>query len=138
MILNQQQIDKIIKSYVSDNPDVIATVLTGSYVYGLPNKNSDLDLRFVVPENNRIDDKKEFFGVRVEAFFNSPEQIRKYLLEDAETGEPGAVHFWSFGKIVDDQTGIAKTLQNEAQNLWRQGPNDGKGWRNNKYKAMEV
>ena len=124
-MLTQDQIDKIVKE-VSDKSFVCGILLTGSYVYGKPNENSDLDIRIVTNDGENIDDRNwEKFGVRIEAFYNSPERIREYFKEAIKTGDESAVHFWANGKIVFDPIGIVEILQSEAKEIWKKGPESG-------------
>ena len=125
-MLSEDQINEILKE-VSEKPFVSGILLTGSYVYGNPNEESDLDIRIITNDGSNIDDRNsEKFGVRIEAFYNSPEQIRNYFQDAIESGDEPSVHFWANGKITYDPEGIVLELQNEAKRIWEKGPKNGK------------
>lgn len=124
-MLTRDQINEIVNE-VSEKPFVSGILLTGSYVYGKPNEKSDLDIRIITNDGSNIDDRNsEKFEVRIEAFYNSSEQIRKYFQDAIETGDEPSVHFWANGKIVYDPEGIVLELQNEAKEIWEKGPKTG-------------
>lgn len=124
-MLTQSQIDEIV-SEVSKKPFVNGILLTGSYIYGKPTDESDLDMRIVTNDGSNIDDRNwEKFGTRIEAFYNSSEQIRKYFQDAVETADEPSVHFWANGKIVYDPEGIVQELQDEAKEIWKNGPKTG-------------
>ena len=65
------------------------------------------------------------FGHKVELFCNPPEVIRNYFDINRKENKAHALHFWTYGKIVYDPTGIAKQLKNEAIKLLDIGPYEG-------------
>lgn len=136
-MLTKIQIDEIVKE-ISEKSFVCGVLLTGSYVYGHPNDESDLDIRMVTSDGSNTDNRNwEKFGVRIEAFYNSPEQIREYFQDAIITGDEPAVHFWAKGEIKYDPTGIVKSLQNEAKNIWEKGPKSGKWKTRSEYLAKK-
>ena len=126
-MLSSDQINSILSEPRSD-PRVQAILLTGSYVYGTPTDQSDLDVRCVTRDGS---DWAEFermrFGTRVEIFFNPPEKIRHYFDRCRREGNPDCLHFWAHGELRYDPNGVGAELQREARELLAKGPCCG-GW----------
>lgn len=124
-MLTDQQIEQIIEELKADDR-IIAILLTGSYVYGRPTDESDLDVRGVTKDGDGWAEKYRIrFGHKVELFCNPPEAIRKYFDINRRENKAHAIHFWTYGKIVYDPTGIAKQLKEEATELFQIGPYQG-------------
>jgi len=128
-MLTQEQINKIIEECKQD-PRVQGVLLTGSYVYGKPHDGSDLDVRCVINEDSSdwAEFERERFGTRIEVFFNTPDRVRCYMQESKKEGHGDCIHFWANGKIVYDPNGIVAQLQQEAIQLWKDGPASGGEW----------
>ena len=125
-MLSQQQIDEIVQE-IQGMPQVQGILITGSYVYGIPTKESDLDIRIITSDGSNMDDRNcQRFNTRIEAFYNTPERIREYFKGASETGDEVIIHLWTKGKIVYDPNGIMAILQQEAVEIWDQGPKKGK------------
>ena len=121
-MLTTKQIKHIIQSIKQDKR-IQGVLLAGSYVYGTPIEESDLDLRMITNDNsNWVMRNEEMFGTLIEAFYNSPAMIRYYFEQDRQTGIGSSLHFWANGKIMYDPKGAADSLQKEAQTLWELGP----------------
>jgi len=121
-MLNKQQIDKILEELKKDDR-VQAVLLTGSYVYGKPTDESDLDVRVVTKNGeNWAEQYRMRFGHKIELFCNPPEIIREYFKINRKEAKPHALHFWTYGKIVYDPNGIAQNLKKEAGKLLELGP----------------
>jgi len=130
-MLTNQQIDIILEELEQDE-QVQAVLLTGSYVYGDPNDESDLDIRVITKDGSNWAEKYRMrFGHKVELFCNPPEVIRNYFDTNRKENKPHALHFWTYGKIIYDPTGIAKQLKDEATKLLELGPYDG-SWEKSK------
>lgn len=113
---------------------VQAILLTGSYVYGHPTDESDLDIRVITRDGtNRAEKYRMRFNHKVELFCNPPEVIRNYFDTNRKENKPHALHFWTYGKIIYDPTGIAEQLKDEATKLLKLGPYDGSWQKNKKY-----
>lgn len=123
-MLTDQQIEEILGELTQDER-VQAVLLTGSYVYGNPTDESDLDVRVVTKDGANWAEKYRMrFGHKVELFCNPPEVIRNYFDINRKENRPHALHFWTYGKIVYDPTCIAKQLKDEATKLLELGPYD--------------
>lgn len=124
-MLTNQQIEKILEELKQDDR-VQAILLTGSYIYGDPNDESDLDVRVVTKDGANWAEKYRLrFDHKVELFCNPPEVIRDYFNMNRRERKPHALHFWVHGKIVYDPTGIALELQKDAEKLLELGPYEG-------------
>jgi predicted nucleotidyltransferase len=124
-MLTKQQIDDILQELEADER-VGAILLTGSYAYGVPTEDSDLDVRVVTKNGeNWAEQYRMRFGHKVELFCNPPDIIRDYFETNRKEQKPHALHFWTHGTIVYDPTGIAAELQNEAKRLLELGPHEG-------------
>lgn len=127
-MLTQEKIDVIIEEMEKD-PRVQGILLTGSYVYGVPNEKSDLDVRCITNDgSNWAEFDRERFDTRIEVFFNPPDVVRAYMLQSKKEGHGDCIHFWGNGKIIYDPNGIIAQLQNEARQLWREGPEHESTW----------
>ena len=132
-MLTQNQIDEVCKE-VAARKNVIGVLLCGSYIYGEPTDESDLDVRAVTSDGFNADERDTWrFGHRIELFVNSPERIRCYFRECVTTGRPHTVHFWAHGRVILDPTGIVSILHREAKAIWLRGPDTGK-WEHRKDK----
>ena len=93
-------------------PDMVGSLVCGSYVTGNPSAYSDIDAHLVLAEhvdwrergNSRID------TYLIEYFANPARQIRQYFQEDhAENRSLAATQFVT-GEIVYDPHGIVRQL----------------------------
>ena|SRR5215472_9285352 len=108
------------------NPSVQGILLTGSYAYGKPRPDSDLDLRIVTGGGVSWAERDTWrFGVRIEAYCQPPEMIRAHLARCRETGIESTVHGWAHGTVLYDPAGIVASLQSEARDIWQMGPYHG-------------
>jgi len=128
-ILTAEQVNELIGGLKND-PNVKGVLLTGSYAYGEPNDDSDIEIVCITKdESNSFDPGLKFKNVPTEIFFNSPEKIRnEYWRQAIEEGHGDCVHFWANGKIMYDEDGIVKELQEEARTLWLMGPPNRSHW----------
>ncbi len=130
-MLTNEQIDLIYKALAA-NKNTDGILLCGSYAYGQPTDASDLDLRVVTNDGSNFDGRGlRLFDTDIELLVNSPERIRRYFQVGLTTGIPYAIHFWTYGTIILDRSGILAELQKEASLLWHHGPNKGT-WRHKK------
>ena len=127
-VLTSNQIREIVAELQSDDR-VQGILRTGSYAYGEPNSDSDLDIRCLTHDGS---DWAEFermrFGVPVEVFFNPPDRVREFMELSREAGHGDCIHFWANGKIEFDPSGLVSELQKEALALWQEGPPSGGQW----------
>ena len=124
-MLSKRQIEKIVNE-ISIKANVQGVLLAGSYVYGCPTEESDLDVRIITSDGSNRDDRNwRKYGKTIEAFYNSPTQVRKYYSEAIKEGDETIVNIWRKGRVVYDPNGIVSVLQQEAIDLWERGPETG-------------
>ena len=127
-MLTEEQIQQIIDEIRQDER-IQGILITGSYVYGTPTDQSDLDVRCVTVDGSDWGELDRMrFGTRIEVFFNPPDKVRWYMNESRLEQHGDCIHFWANGKIVYDPNGVIAQLQNEAREFWKQGPEPGKTW----------
>ncbi|MDP3965027.1 MAG: nucleotidyltransferase domain-containing protein [bacterium] len=132
-MLTNKQIEQIVDEIKKDGR-IQAILLCGSYVYGHPTEESDLDVRAVTMGSNNWQEWDRIrFGHKVELFCNPAEVILGYFEMGRRDSKPDALHFWTHGKIVYDPNGIAKQLQQEAGRLLNLGPYSGSWDKSEKY-----
>lgn len=139
-MLSQEQIQHIIDEIKLD-PRIDGILITGSYIYGTPHDQSDLDVRCITNDGSDWGELDRMrFGTRIEVFFNPPDKVRWYMQESKRGGHGDCIHFWANGKIVHDPNGTVRKLQEEAQKLWQEGPELGRSWewRKEKHKKYET
>jgi predicted nucleotidyltransferase len=138
-MLSPEEIESIVDELRCDSR-VIGVLLTGSYVYGTPNEQSDLDVRCVTGDGSDWAERDRMrHDIRIEIFSHPPEKIRWYMMQSKQEGHGACIHFWAHGKIVYDPTGIILLLQKEAKERWQEGAKNGLAWsvRAEKYKKYE-
>ncbi len=127
-MLLDDQIYSIIDEIKLD-PRIRGILLTGSYAYGTPTEQSDLDIRSITIDPEQRGDKERMrFDVRVELYIETIEKVHFYMQQSIDEGHGACLHFWANGKIVHDLDGTIKSLQAEARDLWRKGRPDGQPW----------
>lgn len=128
-ILTQSQITEIIEE-LKLHTKVKGILLTGSYAYGQPNDESDIEIVCITNDGSDfVEFDRKFFGVEAELFFNTSDKIRNtYWANAIKEGHGDCVHFWANGKIMHDLDGTVKALQQEARELWLKGPPNRPDW----------
>lgn len=118
----RQALEKFLQKWLP-RPDVIGSLVCGSYVTGNPSPYSDIDIHLVLAEhvdwrergNARID------SYLIEYFANPACQIRQYFQEDHAENRPIAATQFVTGEIIYDPQGVVIQLQAEA-NTWLSTP----------------
>lgn len=135
-MLSSEEIESIVDELRRDSR-IVGILLTGSYVYGTPNEQSDLDIRCITGDGSDWAERNRMrYGVRIEIFSHPPEKVRWYMMQSKQEGHGVCIHFWAHGKIAHDPAGIILMLQKEARELWQKGGENGATWtvRSGKYK----
>ena len=137
-MLTQEQLFQILEELKRDER-VQGILLTGSYVYGTPHENSDLDIRIVTKDgSNWTDHESKKFGTLLHVYYNPSEIVRYYFELKRNVGDPANIHAWAYGEIVYDPNGIVTQLQQEARNVWKLGSATGKWKERAKYANREI
>lgn len=113
----QEAINTFCEPLIHD-PNVVGIVITGSYIHGTPDKNSDLDI-FIIWE--KADFRKRgntwIHGVEVEYFFNPIQQIRWYFEEEAKKKGPHTAHLLANGWVYFQRGDHLQPLLDQANNI---------------------
>ncbi len=128
-MLTNKQIENVIEE-IKQDPRIDGILVTSSYIYGTPNEQSDLDVFCVTNDGSDWNEvgKRVRFGVDIEACFNPPDKVRYYMQKSKKEGHGDCIHFWAFGRIVFDKSGVLEMLQKEARGFWENGPDSGSSW----------
>jgi hypothetical protein len=126
-MLSKEQIAYIVEEY-ANMPTTRGVLLAGSYAWGVPTEQSDLDLQVVsrgliLPDRNLIK-----FGVTLDIYKMRVENIRANLRSNAEWGNGIYVHLWSHGVVVFDPEGVVSQLKQQAVDIWNRGHPRGLRW----------
>lgn len=124
-MLTKKQINLIVDE-IKSRQNIDGIIISGSYVNGVPNDESDLDIRMVTNDGSNLDDRNSTrFKTRIEAFYNTPEKVRRYFNEAIKTGDETIINIWVSGKIFYDPNGIVSQLQKEAKAISKKGSSTG-------------
>lgn len=114
----EKALNKFLKE-LRKEPWYEGTILTGSYAVGNNDQNSDVDI-FIVTSNNldwRERGNKLVDGFLIEYFMNPVFQIEKYFDREKNSVQCHTIRMFENGKIIDDQNGEVKNLQDLAIKL---------------------
>lgn len=114
----KQSFDKALKIYidqVSENPDVIGIIASGSYAHGKLDKHSDIDVYVILKEGVDFRERGNTWigGVEIEYFHNPPEQIRAYFRQEGD--KPHTAHIMAHGQCRLERDPIIAELVKEAK-----------------------
>lgn len=110
------------KLRLSLGTELVGVIVGGSRLRGEQDNNSDLDVVVVVERPQRKRWNFVIDGVEVETFINPLAQMHRYFVEERDDGRGLMPHLCATGLIVLDTGGVMKSLQTEAQHIWRAGP----------------
>ncbi len=137
-MLTEHHIQQICEQIQQDT-HVQGILLTGSYVYGTPREDSDLDLYIITTSGTNWRDRESRpFGTKADYFYYLPEGVRDAFAKSRETGDPPIVFGWASGVILYDPNGIVAQLQEEARQVWKAGPLAGDWIPRAKYRNKEI
>ncbi|MDW3651599.1 MAG: nucleotidyltransferase domain-containing protein [Bacteroidia bacterium] len=114
----KQIFDKALKTYidqVSENPEVIGIIASGSYAHGRLDKHSDIDVYVILKEGIDFRERGNTWigGVEIEYFHNPPEQIRAYFRQEGD--KPHTAHIMAHGECRLERDPVIAELVNEAR-----------------------
>lgn len=113
--------DKALKQFVQrnkKNPNVIAILVSGSYIHSKPDKNSDLDVHVVTKESKtRIRGNTWINGVEIEYFINPIKQIKYYFKTEVGNKAPCTAHMFANSKILYKKGNSINTLIKQAKQI---------------------
>ncbi len=105
-----------------EEEEVIGMVISGSYVYGQLDKNSDIDIFVILHPNCTYRERGNTWmnGIEIEYFKNPPQQIRQYFKTEKS---PHTADMLAKGKLVYENHSIVETLIEEARTIINTAPN---------------
>jgi predicted nucleotidyltransferase len=112
----QEKFDKALKIFVDKhkkNPNILAVLVSGSYIHSTPDKNSDLDV-YVLLEKAKMRERGNTWinGVEIEYFINPVNQVRYYF----KTEIPHyTAHMFANSKILYQKNKTIDHLIKEAK-----------------------
>jgi len=98
------------------NKNVIAILVTGSYIHSKPDKNSDLDVCIVVNESETRERGNTWInGVEIEYFINPIKQVRHSFATEIDS--PQLAHMFANSKVVFKRNNTIDDLIKEAKTI---------------------
>jgi predicted nucleotidyltransferase len=115
----QEKFDKVLKIFVDKhkkNPNVLAVLVSGSYIHQTPDKNSDLDV-YVLLEKAKMRERGNTWinGVEIEYFVNPVNQVRYYFETETGSKAPCTAHMFANSKILYQKDKTINQLIKEAK-----------------------
>lgn len=113
--------DEALKIFVDKhktNSNVLAVLVSGSYIHSKPDKNSDLDV-YVILEKAKMRERGNTWinRVEIEYFINPPNQIRYYFKEETGDKAPCTAHMFANSIILYQKGNTVNQLIKEAKAL---------------------
>ncbi len=117
----QEKFNKSLKIFVDKykrNPNVLAVLVSGSYIHSTPDKNSDLDV-YVLLEKAKMRERGNTWinGVEIEYFINPVNQVRYYFETEARGKKPSTIHMFANSKILYQKDKTVNQLIKEAKSI---------------------
>lgn len=108
-------LSEFLKSY-EDDDDVVGALLCGSYASGNNNKESDIDVQLILKDDASYSERgnKIVNGYMIEYFMNPSWKIKEYFESNYEKDLQTAANMFGYGKIIYDNYGKVKELQEKA------------------------
>ena len=115
----KNRFDEALEKFVDrqkKNPNVIAVLVSGSYIHSRPDINSDLDVYVLLKESKTRERGNTWIeGVEIEYFMNPIEQVRHYFKKEVDS--PATAHMFANSKILYQEGGIVNQLIKEAKKI---------------------
>ena len=115
----QEKFDKALKIFVDKhkkNPNVLAILVSGSYIHSTPDKNSDLDVYVLLKESKMRERGNTWInGVEIEYFINPINQVRYYFETETGNKAPCTAHMFANSKILYQKDKTINQLIKEAK-----------------------
>jgi predicted nucleotidyltransferase len=100
---------------LSEYPEVLGIIASGTIVRGTPDPSSDLDIYVLHAADWRQRVQRLFNGVPAEIFVNPPAQVERYFAEEREEGRPTALHMVGTGFVVLSRDPVVEDLRRRAR-----------------------
>ena len=120
MIDLKDKFENALKQFVDKhkkNSNVMAILVSGSYVHSKPDKNSDLDV-YIVLEKSKMRERGNTWinGIEIEYFINSINQVNSYFKREKEGKDsPSTAHMFVNSKVLLKRGNYLDGLIKEAK-----------------------
>lgn len=118
---DKDKFDKALKIFVDrykENPNVLAILVSGSYVHSTLDKNSDLDVYVLLKESKfRSRGNTWINGIEIEYFINPIKQVRYYFKTEIGSKAPSTAHMFANSKILYQKDKTVNQLIKEADKI---------------------
>lgn len=110
---------------IRDHPDVIGILVSGSFVDGKIDANSDIDIYILLDPSCDYRERGNTWinGVEIEYFMNPPQQIRAYFRNEKV---PHTAHMLAYGKVLYRKSDLLDQLIVEAKQIMGKKPSAAK------------
>ena len=110
----QKACQQFVKTQKQDK-DIIGIIVTGSYIHGNLNENSDIDIHLILDEKCEYRERGNTWidGIEIEYFKNTPQQIRKYFVEEVKS--PHTAHMLVHSSVEYSNSLVINELIEEAK-----------------------
>lgn len=117
----KEKFDKALKIFVNKykkDQNVLAVLVSGSYIHSKPDKNSDLDV-YIVTEKTKMRERGNTWinGVEIEYFINSPKQIKYYFKQETGDKAPTTAHMFANSIVLYKKNNVVNDLMKKAKLL---------------------
>tara|TARA_B110000285_G_scaffold163497_1_gene182628 strand:- start:4426 stop:6027 length:1602 start_codon:yes stop_codon:yes gene_type:complete len=103
-------------------PNSYASLLSGSFVDGLENEFSDVDLIIFVSDRDTVfNETLPFKGLKTQAIIIPVQRVQEILWVDFMTAKGGSINMYSKGIILSDTNSYLKNLKNHCKKLEKIG-----------------
>lgn len=113
--------DKALNIFINKhkkNSNVIAILVSGSYIHSNLDKNSDLDV-YILLEKAKIRERGNTWinGIEIEYFINPVNQVRYYFKTETGNKAPCTAHMFANSKILYQKDKTVNSLIKEAKSI---------------------
>ena len=118
-----QEIQKKCKEFVSSFfPNSYGSLLSGSFVDGLYNEFSDVDLIIFVSDRDTVfNETLPYEGLKIQAIIIPVQRVQEILWVDFMTAKGGSINMYSKGVILSDTNAFLKNLKKHCIGLEKIG-----------------
>jgi len=100
-----------------EDEDIIGIIVSGSYIHGTLHENSDIDIHLILDEKCEYRERGNTWvnGIEIEYFKNTPQQIRKYFVEEMKS--PHTAHMLVHSSVEYNNALVVNELIEEARQV---------------------
>jgi len=112
-----QALQKFIKKYEKQS-NVVAIIISGSYVHSKLDKNSDLDVYIILKKSKTRERGNTWInGIEIEYFINPVNQIKHYFTEEQKNKSFATARMFANSVILHQKNKTINYLIKEAKNI---------------------